>query len=366
MSRSRRLSVSPPSAARSRGAPGAGDQPLSSRSEELGAWAAICSRASRKRRRVSSRSTAGRGIGAELPCAFMCVFLGGVSSTLGATRPSTPVDRGRSCPGPWSTDVAVCGFRRTSPAQVLVSRHGGDRRPRVPSLLLREGQPAATARPRLRRRGGRLRPDSGEYARMKRQGAATAWMRRLRIACVVVMAAVVVWPAAASAATLPGLPAWTGTTPWWTNYQHWLETIGWKLPGSGVPVPPKPTPTPTPTPPARDSDAHPDAAPAGGGGTPAKGASFSGNFTGSAGTRAYRGYVPSTYAAGQALPLVVVLHGCTESAQVMAVADALHRAGRGATLHRRLPGAAVVGEPAEAAGTSSRTRTCIAGRASRR
>jgi poly(hydroxyalkanoate) depolymerase family esterase len=41
---------------------------------------------------------------------------------------------------------------------------------------------------------------------------------------------------------------------------------------------------------------------------------FSGTFTNSAGSRSYQGYVPSTYKAGTPVPLVVVLHGCTESA----------------------------------------------------
>jgi poly(hydroxyalkanoate) depolymerase family esterase len=44
------------------------------------------------------------------------------------------------------------------------------------------------------------------------------------------------------------------------------------------------------------------------------GGKFSGSFNNSAGTRSYQGYVPSTYKAGTAMPLVVVLHGCTESA----------------------------------------------------
>ena len=52
----------------------------------------------------------------------------------------------------------------------------------------------------------------------------------------------------------------------------------------------------------------------GSGGT---GQNFSGNFTNSAGTRAYYGYIPSTYKAGTALPLVVVLHGCTQTADVI-------------------------------------------------
>jgi poly(hydroxyalkanoate) depolymerase family esterase len=132
--------------------------------------------------------------------------------------------------------------------------------------------------------------------------------------CVVIAAAVLVWPAAAGAATLPGLPGWTGTTPWWTNVEQWLHTIGWTLPSGGTPVPPKPTPTPTATP---SPTVAPSPTPPGGGGSPARGTSFSGSYTGSAGTRDYRGYVPSSYVEGQALPLVVVLHGCTQSAQVM-------------------------------------------------
>jgi poly(hydroxyalkanoate) depolymerase family esterase len=39
-----------------------------------------------------------------------------------------------------------------------------------------------------------------------------------------------------------------------------------------------------------------------------------GSYTNSAGTLAYRLYVPSTYSAGTAVPLVVALHGCTETA----------------------------------------------------
>src|SRR4051812_22971632 len=74
----------------------------------------------------------------------------------------------------------------------------------------------------------------------------------------------------ANAATLPGLPSWTGTIPWWTH----------------LPQPWKP---PTPTPPN-------------GGGT-GNAASFSGTYNGSGGSRSYRGYVPSTYKQGTAVPL---------------------------------------------------------------
>jgi poly(hydroxyalkanoate) depolymerase family esterase len=44
------------------------------------------------------------------------------------------------------------------------------------------------------------------------------------------------------------------------------------------------------------------------------GKSFSGTFTDAAGPLEYQGYVPSTYKSGTAVPLVVALHGCTESA----------------------------------------------------
>jgi poly(hydroxyalkanoate) depolymerase family esterase len=44
------------------------------------------------------------------------------------------------------------------------------------------------------------------------------------------------------------------------------------------------------------------------------GTKFSGTFTSSAGSLVYQGYVPSTYRPGTAVPLVVALHGCSQSA----------------------------------------------------
>jgi poly(hydroxyalkanoate) depolymerase family esterase len=121
----------------------------------------------------------------------------------------------------------------------------------------------------------------------------------------VIAAATVAVPATSGAATLPGMPAWSGTTPWWTKLPGHGQA-GWSPPVNGVLQPPAP-PTGGGTMP-----------PPGGGTTrPGKGASFSGSYTSSAGTRAYRGYVPSSYKPGTPVPLVVVLHGCTQSADVI-------------------------------------------------
>src|SRR5439155_20614497 len=43
-------------------------------------------------------------------------------------------------------------------------------------------------------------------------------------------------------------------------------------------------------------------------------APFSGVYANAFGARSYLGYAPSTYEPGIALPLVVALHGCTETA----------------------------------------------------
>jgi poly(hydroxyalkanoate) depolymerase family esterase len=137
-----------------------------------------------------------------------------------------------------------------------------------------------------------------EYRRTK--PATTRLARALTIALIALAGATLAWPAAAGAATLPGLPAWTGTSAWWTKLLGQLGQVGWTFPG-GIPTPPKPVPAPPPT----------------GGTDPGTGSSFSGTYTNAAGSRNYRGYVPSTYKAGTAVPLVVVLHGCTQSPDVI-------------------------------------------------
>jgi poly(hydroxyalkanoate) depolymerase family esterase len=127
--------------------------------------------------------------------------------------------------------------------------------------------------------------------------ARTRLARAVTIALVLLAGTTVAWPAAAGAATLPGLPAWAGTTSWWTKLTGQLGNVGWTLPGSGTPAVPKP--------------------PGGGGMGQGKASTFNSTYTNAAGSRTYRGYVPSTYKAGTAMPLIVVLHGCTQNSDVM-------------------------------------------------
>jgi poly(hydroxyalkanoate) depolymerase family esterase len=106
---------------------------------------------------------------------------------------------------------------------------------------------------------------------------------------------------AVAATTLPQawwsylLPGGSGST---TVPQAWWSYL---LPGGSgsTPVPVSPGSGSSSPPPSQSS---------------LPGKSFSGTFTGAGASLEYTGYVPSTYKAGSAVPLVVALHGCTESA----------------------------------------------------
>jgi poly(hydroxyalkanoate) depolymerase family esterase len=50
---------------------------------------------------------------------------------------------------------------------------------------------------------------------------------------------------------------------------------------------------------------------------PLKGRYFTGEFTNAAGTRPYTGYVPSGYKPGTEVPLIVAMHGCSQSADTL-------------------------------------------------
>lgn len=87
-----------------------------------------------------------------------------------------------------------------------------------------------------------------------------------------------------------------GSNPW---YKAWLPGGGYvSLPrGGSVSLPAGATAPSTPSTPSSLG-----------------GQTFSGTYTGAAGSLDYSGYVPSSYQAGTAVPLVVSLHGCTQSA----------------------------------------------------
>lgn len=73
-----------------------------------------------------------------------------------------------------------------------------------------------------------------------------------------------------------------------------------------------PTPAravPSPLPPAAMSTVTPEPTP-----PPGDGRVVEGRYAGPEGTRAWRLYVPPTHAPGRALPLLVLLHGCTQDA----------------------------------------------------
>ncbi len=88
-----------------------------------------------------------------------------------------------------------------------------------------------------------------------------------------------IWP--------PTSPVSSVAKPWWSNLPG-LTNVKW----------PTTTPVSWPSIPGSSSSSGP----------------FSGTFTNSSGSITYKGYVPSSYKSGTAVPLVVALHGCTQSA----------------------------------------------------
>jgi poly(hydroxyalkanoate) depolymerase family esterase len=83
-----------------------------------------------------------------------------------------------------------------------------------------------------------------------------------------------------------------------------------------------------------DQTARPEPPPAAPGG-----AQFlSKNFTNAAGSRPYRLYIPSGYRAGRKIPLIVMLHGCTQSPEDFAAGTRMNEAAEAATCLVAYPG----------------------------
>jgi poly(hydroxyalkanoate) depolymerase family esterase len=106
--------------------------------------------------------------------------------------------------------------------------------------------------------------------------------RRARLVCLGISVLFGALPTAAQAAAVP-VAWWPYNPPTWTSYLPGLGGSGTTQPGSA----------PTPASPGHLAPA---------------------SYTGGAGTLAYQLYVPSSYKAGTAMPMVVALHGCTQSA----------------------------------------------------
>jgi poly(hydroxyalkanoate) depolymerase family esterase len=96
----------------------------------------------------------------------------------------------------------------------------------------------------------------------------------------------------------------------------WAMLFGWLTPGLGTPLPGGTPTIPVPTVPGGGTGGGigmpgPDTS------GPLNGRYFTGEFTNAAGTRPYTGYVPESYKAETAVPLIVALHGCSQSADTL-------------------------------------------------
>ncbi|HMJ34295.1 MAG TPA: PHB depolymerase family esterase [Baekduia sp.] len=148
-------------------------------------------------------------------------------------------------------------------------------------------------------------PPTNDARRRRARRLRSTWPAAI---CLVGVLTFALWPTAAGAATGWTVPSW----PTWPS----LPTIPGlpKLPSLPVGAnPTKPTWNPLPVTGGGTTTAPPTSTPTSG---QAAGKTFTGTYTGSAGALDYQAYVPSTYKAGTAVPLVVALHGCTETADV--------------------------------------------------
>ncbi len=131
----------------------------------------------------------------------------------------------------------------------------------------------------------------GRWGRLKR-----TWPGLL---CLVGLLMLGLAPSTAGAARWPAPPGLAGIPKAWWSTLPGMSTGGKAAGATGGS-------TATTPPPASGAVAGASA-----GALP--GTPFSGTMTDAAGSLTYLGYVPSTYQAGKAVPLVVSLHGCTQS-----------------------------------------------------
>jgi poly(hydroxyalkanoate) depolymerase family esterase len=150
------------------------------------------------------------------------------------------------------------------------------------------------------RRAGRT--ESSRHALSRRRRA----RRGLVVTLSIVAFAVAGMVAATGSATAASVPAFTTSLPGGGYLPSWVKYLpgaglAWGASGSGASLPGGSTSTTS----GSGSSATAVATPGG---------TFSGTFSGSGESINYRGYVPTSYNPSNPVPLVVALHGCTESA----------------------------------------------------